>query len=181
MINKQEAIHRMEAMVENPSLRRHCLTVGLVMEAYAKKLGEDPEEWFATGILHDADYEKFPDQHPHVIVKELREEGYEKMAHAISAHHTSWGVPYETRLDKALMACDEMTGFVVAASLIRPSKLEGMKAKSVKKKFKNPKFAAGVERDQVMAGVEMFEVDFTEHINFIIDVLYAHRVELDLN
>ncbi len=179
-MTKQEAIDLMESMIENPSLRRHCLTVGLVMEAYAKKLGQDSDYWFATGVLHDADYEKYPDQHPNVIVKMMEEKGYPEMAHAISAHHTRWGVPYETILDKALLACDEFTGFIVACSLIRPTKLEGLKPKSVKKRFKNPKFAAGVERSEVLAGIELFEVDMDEHIQFIVDTLFENRAAIDL-
>jgi len=170
----------LDEMIENPSLHRHCLTVGMVMEAYANKLGEDPDEWYITGILHDADYEKYPAEHPNIIVQKLRDMGEEKIAHAISAHYTKWNVPYNTLLDKALLACDELTGFIIAAAQIRPTKLEGLSAKSVKKKFKNPKFAAGVERDEVMAGVEMMGVDFTEHINFIVGVLQANEGELGL-
>ena len=170
----------LDEMIENLSLHRHCRTVGMVMEAYANKLGEDPDEWYITGILHDADYEKYPSEHPNIIVQKLRDMGEEKIAHAISAHYTKWNVPYNTLLDKALLACDELTGFIIAAAQIRPTKLEGLSAKSVKKKFKNPKFAAGVERDEVMAGVELMGVDFTEHINFIIEVLQANEGELGL-
>lgn len=179
-MNKQEAIDLMERMIENPSLRRHCLTVALVMEAYAKKLGQDSDYWFVTGLLHDADYEQFPSEHPDVIVQLIKEKGLTEMAHAISAHHTRWGISYDTLLDKALIACDEMTGFIVACSLIRPTKLEGLKPKSVKKRFKNPKFAAGVERSEVLAGMKLFEVEMDEHIQFIVDTLYEHRVEIGL-
>ena len=180
MIDRLQAREILDDMIQNSSLHRHCLTVGMVMEAYAKKLGEDPEEWYITGILHDADYEKYPDKHPDIIVAQLREMGEEKIAHAVSAHYTKWNVPYETLLDKALLACDELTGFIIAAAQIRPTKLEGLTPKSVKKKFKNPKFAAGVERDEVMKGVELMGVDFTEHIQFIIEVLQANQAELAL-
>lgn len=179
-MNRIQARAILDEMIVNPSLHRHCLTVGMVMEAYANKLGEDADEWYVTGILHDADYEKYPSEHPNIIVQKLRDMGEEKIAHAISAHYTKWNVPYNTLLDKALLACDELTGFIIAAAQIRPTKLEGLSAKSVKKKFKNPKFAAGVERDEVMAGVEMMGVDFTEHVNFIIEVLQANEGELDL-
>jgi len=180
MINRTQAREILDDMIKNPSLHRHCLSVGMVMEAYAKKLGEDADEWYITGILHDADYEMYPDKHPNIIVEKMRSMGEEKIAHAISAHYTKWNVPYNTLLDKALLACDELTGFIIAAALIRPTKLEGLSAKSVKKKFKNPKFAAGVERDEVMKGVELMNVDFTEHINFIVSVLQAHDAELEL-
>ncbi len=167
-------------MIENTSLQRHCRSVSMVMEAYAKKYGEDENQWAIAGLLHDADYEKYPEEHPNIIVKMLEEEGEKELAHAISAHYTKWGVPYISRLDKALLACDELTGFIVACALIRPQRMEGLKVKSVKKKFKNPKFAAGVERDEVLKGVELLEVDFGEHIQFIIDVLYENRAALDL-
>jgi len=180
MINRTQAREILDDMIKNPSLHRHCLSVGMVMEAYAKKLGEDADEWYITGVLHDADYEMYPDKHPNIIVEKMRSMGEEKIAHAISAHYTKWNVPYNTLLDKALLACDELTGFIIAAALIRPTKLEGLSAKSVKKKFKNPKFAAGVERDEVMKGVELMNVDFTEHINLIVSVLQAHDAELEL-
>ena len=180
MLNKEIAREKLFEMVKNESLRRHCISVGMVMEAYAKKLGQNTEQWAVTGILHDADYEQYPEQHPDIIVEELNQLGENEIAHAISAHYTKWGVPYNTLLDKALLACDEMTGFVVAAALIRPTKIVGLTVKSVKKKFKNPKFAAGVERDEVLKGVELMGVDFNEHIQHIIDVLQQHQEELDL-
>ena len=141
MLTKTKAKEILFSMIQNPSLRRHCVSVGMVMEAYAKKFGEDSEKWAVTGMLHDADYELYPDEHPNVIVKQLREMGEEDIAYAISTHYTKWGFPCKSLLDKALLACDELTGFIVAASLIRPTKVDGLKAKSVKKKFKNPKFA----------------------------------------
>ncbi|MEM7106284.1 MAG: HD domain-containing protein [Bacteroidota bacterium] len=180
MISKTEATEILHSMVDSESLRRHCLSVSMVMEAYAKKLGHDAEQWAVTGLLHDADYEKFPEQHPNIIVNQLRERGEEEIAHAISAHHTSWGVPYNSTLDKALLACDELTGFVVAASLIRPTRMDGMKVKSVTKKLKTKTFAAGVEREEVYKGAELFEVDIREHIAFIIQVLQENAMELGL-
>ncbi len=179
-MTKAAAQEIFDQMIENESLRRHCLSVSLVMEAYAEKFDEDPEEWAIAGLLHDADYEKYPAEHPNIIVKQLRELGEEKIAHAISAHYTKWGVSYDTTLDKALLACDELTGFIVAASLIRPTKIDGLSVKSVRKKLKNPKFAAGVERDEVYKGIELLGVEETEHIQFIIDVLFKHREVLNL-
>lgn len=167
-------------MTDGDSLLRHARTVELVMEAYAEKFNENLEEWAVTGMLHDADYEKYPEEHPNRIVAMLREKGEEKIAHAISAHYTKWNVPYETILDKALLACDELTGFVVACCQVRPDGIETLTAKSVKKKLKQKSFAAKVERDEIEAGVEMLGMDMTEHINFIIDVLKKHKEELHI-
>lgn len=172
-----EILHR---MVQSASLRRHCLSVSLVMRHYAEKFGEDPEKWAIAGLLHDADYEMYPEQHPDVIVAELREKGEEKIAHAISAHYTHWGVSYDTSLDKALLACDELTGFIIAVALVRPTRIEGMKPKSVRKKLKDKNFAAKVERDEINKGVELLGVDPNEHIAFIISVLEQYQDELSL-
>src|SRR4051812_20283550 len=107
-MTRTEAQQILESMTKGASLLRHMRTVELVMEAYANKLGESTEEWAVTGLLHDADYEAFPDQHPNIIVDKLREMGETKIAHAISAHYTKWGVSYDTTLDKALLAVDEL-------------------------------------------------------------------------
>lgn len=179
-MKKQEAKEMLHSMTDGESLLRHARTVELVMEAYAKKLGEDPEEWAVTGMLHDADYEKYPEEHPNRIVALLREKGEEKIAHAISAHYTKWGVPYESTLDKALLACDELTGFVVACCQVRPDGIATLTSKSVKKKLKQKSFAAKVEREEIQKGVELFEVDLTEHIDFIISVLRQHKEELGI-
>ena len=180
MINLKQAREILHEMVESPSLRKHCLSVSLVMQYYAEQYAEDPEEWAVTGLLHDADYEKYPDQHPNVIVEKLREMGEEKIAHAISAHYTHWGVAYETNLDKALLAVDELTGFIIACALVRPTKIVGMKPKSVRKKLKDKNFAAKVERSEIEAGVELLGVELNEHIAFIIAALEKHKEELDL-
>ena len=179
-MTRQEALGILKQMTTSESLLRHARTVELVMEAYAEKLGENKEEWAVTGLLHDADYEAYPDQHPNVIVNLLREKGEEPIAHAISAHYTHWGVPYESTLDKALIACDELTGFVVACAQVRPQRLEGLEAKSVIKKLKTKSFAASVDREEVGKGAELFNVDLNEHITFIIGVLQRHQTELQL-
>ena len=177
-MKRDEASTILASMTKGDSLLRHARTVELVMEAYAKKLGEDAEEWAVTGLLHDADYEQYPEEHPNRIVALLKEKGEEKIAHAISAHYTKWNVPYETQLDKALLACDELTGFIVACCQVRPEGIETLTAKSVKKKLKQKSFAAKVERDEISAGVELLGVDLTEHITFIIEVLKEHKEEL---
>ena len=179
-MDKIEARIILESMTKGDSLLRHARTVELVMEAYGKHFGEDSEEWAVTGMLHDADYEAYPEDHPNRIVAMLREKGEEKMAHAISAHYTKWNVPCETRLDKALIACDELTGFIVACCQVRPDGINGLTPKSVKKKLKQKSFAAKVERDEIQVGVDMLGIDMTEHIQFIIDVLFANREELNI-
>src|SRR5882672_1193518 len=115
-MQRSEAQALLVSLTKSASLLRHMRTVELVMEAYAENRGENKEEWAVTGLLHDADYEPFPDQHPGVIVEKLKTMGEDKIAHAISAHYTKWGVSYDTLLDKALLACDEITGFIVACA-----------------------------------------------------------------
>lgn len=175
-----EAEEILRNFVDEPSLMRHCLSVSIVMKAYAKELAEDEEEWAVAGLLHDADYEKHPDQHPNLIVNLLREKGESKIAHAISAHYTKWGQSYETNLDKYLLAVDEMTGFIIAASMMRPTGLEGMEPKSVLKKLKTKGFAAGVDRDEIYKSLEIAGLEMNKHISFIISVLHQHSKMLNL-
>lgn len=179
-MTREEAKEILYEMTETPSLRRHARTVELVMEALAGHFGEDTEKWAVTGMLHDADYEKYPDQHPNVIVQKLRDMGEEEIAHAIAGHYTKWNVPRNSLMDKCIVAADELTGFIVAASLIRPTKIVGMKAKSVMKKFKTATFAAKVDRDEVRKGAELIGWDLNELIAFIIPVLEQNKEELEL-
>ncbi len=162
------------------SLHRHARSVELVMEAMAVHFGEDVEQFAVTGLLHDADYEKYPDQHPGVIVQRLREMGEEAIAHAIAGHYTKWNVPRNSLLDKCIVAADELTGFIIAAALIRPTRLEGMDAKSVLKKLKTKTFAASVDRDEVQKGAELLGWELQDLIEFIIPVLQKHCQELEL-
>jgi predicted hydrolase (HD superfamily) len=180
MISREQARQILADLTKSASLLRHMRTVELVMEAYAEKLGEDKTEWAITGLLHDADYEAYPDQHPDVIVEKLLKMGEEKIAHAISAHYTKWNVPYTNQLDKALLAVDELTGFIVACSQVRPDGISTLEPKSVIKRLKDKGFAAKVERDEVQKGVALFGVDLTEHIQFIIDVLKKNKTELGI-
>src|SRR5882672_6842524 len=158
-MQRSEAQALLVSLTKSASLLRHMRTVELVMEAYAEKLGEKKAEWALAGLLHDADYEKFPDRHPQLIVEKLRGLGEEKVAHAISAHYTKWGVPYDTTLDKALLACDELTGFIVACAQIRPEGISTLEPKSVVKKLKDRGFAAKVDREEVYKGTEMLGVE----------------------
>lgn len=179
-MDRKEARALLESMTESVSLLRHMRTLELVMEAYAKKYNEDENEWAIAGMLHDADYEAYPDQHPNVIVGKLREMGEDKIAHAIAAHYTKWNVPYNSLLDKVLLASDELTGFIVACCQVRPEGVTTLEPKSVIKKLKDKGFAAKVERDEVYKGVEMMGVELKDHIAFIIDVLKANKEELSI-
>jgi len=179
-MTREEARTILTSLTQSQSLLRHMRTVELVMEAYAEKFEEDKDEWAIAGLLHDADYEAFPEKHPQVIVEKLRNMGEEKIAHAISAHYTKWNVSYDTLLAKALLACDELTGFIVACCQVRPDGITSLEAKSVIKKLKDKGFAAKVERDEVYKGIELMGVDLAEHIAFIIEVLKKNRGELSI-
>lgn len=165
-------------MMQSPALRAHVRSVEIVMEAYADKFGEDRERWAVTGLLHDADYEKHPDEHPRIITAILEERGEQEIAHAIHCHYTKWGYSCESLLDKALLACDELTGLVIAVARLRPNRLQDMAPKSVKKKFKDKNFAKGVDRDEVRIGIELLEVDMDDHIRFIIEALRPFEKEV---
>jgi predicted hydrolase (HD superfamily) len=175
-----EAREILVQMTTSASLLRHMRSIELVMAAYAEKLGENKEEWAIAGLLHDADYEAFPERHPAVIVEKLRGLGEEKIAHAISAHYTKWNVPYKNLLDKALLACDELTGFTIACCQVRPDGISTLEPKSVIKKLKDKGFAAKVERDEVYKGAELFGVELVDHISFIISTLRNHKEELGI-
>jgi predicted hydrolase (HD superfamily) len=179
-MTREESRLILHSMTKGASLLRHMRTIELVMEAYAEKHGEDVNQWAIAGLLHDADYEAFPDQHPAVIVLKLNALGEHTIAHAISAHYTKWNVPYETALDKALLACDELTGFIVACCQVRPDGITSLETKSVVKKLKDKNFAAKVERDEVYKGIELLGTTLEDHIGFIIDVLRKNRVELGI-
>lgn len=179
-MNLSEAREILHSMTQSASLLRHMRTIELVMAAYAVKYGEPVEEWSIAGLLHDADYEAYPEKHPAVIVEKLNSLGEEKIAHAISAHYTKWNMPYTTLLSKALLACDELTGFIVACCQVRPDGISSLEVKSVIKKLKDKSFAAKVERDEVYKGVELLGVELTDHIAFIISVLKEHKEELEI-
>ena len=180
MMTRTEATHILHSLTKSQSLLRHMRTVELVMEAYAEKLGEDKEEWAIAGLLHDADYEAYPEQHPNIIVEKLKAMGENKIAHAISAHYTKWNVPYETMLDKALLASDEITGFIVACCQVRPDGIASLEPKSVIKKLKDKGFAAKVDRDEVYKGTELLGVPLNDHIAFILDILKKNKEELGI-
>lgn len=182
-LTRDEAWAQLCEWTKGDALRYHARAVEAVMRAAAQRYGagaDDVERWGIAGMLHDADYEAWPEEHPKRIVEWLRERSEPELAHAISAHYTKWGVPYESTLDKALLACDELTGFVGACCMVRPEGITTLTPKSVKKKLKQKSFAAGVEREEVTAGMELLGVDPTEHIQFVIDALREHAAELGL-
>ena len=182
-LTRDEAFELLRSWTDSEALMTHARSVEVVMRAAAHRYGEgaaDEERFGLAGLLHAADYDRWPEEHPSRIVAWLRERGEEDVAHAISAHYTKWGVPYESLLDKALLACDELTGFVGACCFVRPEGISTLTPKSVKKKLKQRSFAAGVEREEVAAGIEMLGVDVGEHIQFIIDALKPHAAELGI-
>jgi putative nucleotidyltransferase with HDIG domain len=166
------------------SLRKHLLGVEAAMRAYARQGGEDEELWGITGLVHDLDYERYPDLdtgHPRYALKELEARGYpEEVIDAVAGHAEFLGVPRETPLAKTLFAVDELSGFIAACALVRPTGIEGMTPKSVRKKLKAPSFAAGVDRDQVRQGAEELGVDFDQHVSFVIEAMAERADELGL-
>lgn len=182
-LTRDQAWRKLCEWTETDALRKHARAVEIVMRAAAHRYGSgdaDVEAWGIAGMLHDADYEKWPDEHPSRIVAWLREQGEEAVAHAVSAHYTRWGVPCESPLDRALLACDELTGFVGACCLVRPDGIASLAASSVKKKLKDKRFAAKVDRHEVRTGAELLGVDLGEHITFVIEALTPHAAELGL-
>lgn len=184
---REQAWELLTEWVQSPSLRRHCRCVEIGMRAYAERFGEDPELWGVVGLLHDADYERHPDMdaedgHPRTIMTELERRGEDPVVvRAIASHADYLGVPRESTMEKALASVDELSGFIVACAAVRPEGIHGLTPKSVKKKLKQPSFAAAVDRDDVRGGAEELGVDFDEHVRFLIAALEAHARELELD
>ncbi len=179
-LTRDQALQHLQAWTTNPSLRTHARSVEIVMRAVASQYGGDPEVWGITGLLHDADYDQWPGDHPQRIVDWLREQGEEEIAYAVSFHQTAWNLPPKTRMDKCLLACDELTGFVIACCLVRPEGIATLEPKSVKKKLKDKAFAAKVDREIIRSSVELLGADFDEHVRFVIDALKPHAEELGI-
>ncbi len=170
---------------ESESLRKHVLGVEAALVAYARRYGADEELWAATAVLHDLDYEKHPDLetgHPRVALELFREMDYPpELIDAVAGHADFLDVPRETKLAKALYAVDELSGFVAACALVRPTGIEGMTPKSVKKKLKTPAFAAAVNREEVRRGAEELGEDFDEHLRTVIAALEERSEQLGLS
>ena len=182
MRTRDEALRMLEEWVPNPNLRAHMKAVEAAVRWYARRFGEDEERWGLAGLLHDLDWEKYPEEHPLRGVEALRERGYpDDVLHAILAHRPDFtGVQPETQLDRTLLACDEITGMITATALVRPTGIDDLTPKSVKKKLKDPTFARGVDRNEVMHGAELLGVDLTEHIANVIEAMRAIAPELGL-
>jgi putative nucleotidyltransferase with HDIG domain len=177
MSDRQDAWELLREYTQSESLRKHALAVEACLRAYARKYGADEELWALTGLLHDFDYERWPNdehhpekEHPFEGSKILRQHGYpDDMIHAILGHANYSGVQRTSALDHALFACDELSGFLTACALVKPSKsIHEVEAASVKKKLKDKAFARGVSRDDVYKGAEELGVPLDEHINFCI-------------
>ena len=182
-LTRDEAWALLTDWTKTDSLRTHARAVELAMRAAAERYGPGAEAadlWGLAGLLHDADYEAWPEQHPARIVAWLEERGEPELAYAISAHYTRWGKEYRSALDKALLACDELTGFLMACCYLRPDGIATLAPKSVRKKLKTERFAAGVDRHEVAEGMRLLGVEPAEHIQFLIDALRPHAAELGL-
>ena len=183
-MNRADAYALVTEYTHNPSLVKHMLAVEAAMRAYARKLGEDEERWGIVGLLHDFDYERWPDppNHPLKGAEILRERGYpDDVIYAIKSHADYLAdCPRVHRIDKALYACDELAGLVTAAALVRPNGITDLAASSVKKKMKSKGFARNVSRDYIARGAADFGVDLTEHIQFVIDAMKPIAGELGL-
>jgi putative nucleotidyltransferase with HDIG domain len=182
-VTREQAWATLTEYTKSEALRRHALAVEAAVRTYARKLGEDEELWGIAGLLHDFDYEIHPtlEEHPQAGAPILREQGYpEEVVLAILSHASHTGVPRATPLQKTIFACDELAGFVHACGLVRPDGIDTLEPRSVRKKLKQPSFAAGVNRDEVYQGADELGVDLDEHIAFVIAALQPIAGELGL-
>lgn len=183
-MNRNEALEIVNEFIENQNLVRHMLAVEAAMRFYAQKYDEDEELWGVTGLLHDFDWEIHPtlEEHPQAGEPILRERNVpDVVIRAILSHADHTGVPRESQMEKALFACDEITGLITAVALVRPSRsLMDLKVKSVKKKWKDKSFAAGANRDEIAQGAEEFGIDLWEHTGNVIEAMRRVAPELGL-
>jgi putative nucleotidyltransferase with HDIG domain len=183
-VNRDEALDIVNEFIQNQNLVRHMLAVEAAMRFYAQKYGEDEDLWGITGLLHDFDWEIHPtlEEHPQAGEPLLRERGVpEVIIRAIQSHADHTGIPRETRMEKALFACDEITGLIIAVALVRPSRsLMDLKVKSVKKKWKDKAFAAGANREEIAQGAEEFGIELWEHVGNVIEAMRRIAPELGL-
>ena len=188
-LTRQQGLELMHEYTQSEALRRHMYAVEIAMRAMAARSGEDPERWGLVGLLHDFDYERFPndahspvDEHPAEGVRILADRGLpEDMQRAILGHATYSGVPRDTPMARALFAVDELCGFLVACALVRPSKsLADLEVSSVRKKLKDKGFARGVSREDVLRGAEEIGTPLEEHIGFVLEALRPHERAIGL-
>jgi putative nucleotidyltransferase with HDIG domain len=171
-VTRERAWETLTRHTKSEPLRRHALAVEAAVAGYARRYGEDEELWRATALLHDFDYEMHPtlDKHPQDGAPILREEGWpEEVVEAVLSHAEHLNMPRDTSLKKVLFACDELAGFVHACALVRPDGLATLEPRSVKKKLKQPSFAAGVHRDEVTKGAELLGLELDEHVRNVIE------------
>ncbi len=168
---REQTENLLKEYIQNQALRHHCYMVAQAMAAYAQILGEDAELWYQTGLLHDLDWEKYPDEHPNRAVKEILLDYPSELLEAIKAHAPSrTGKTAETNLEKYLFACDELSGLMHAVSLMRPNGFADMQYSSVKKKLKDKSFAANVSREDIQTGFTLIAKEPNEHVTFLIEV-----------
>ena len=182
-VTRDRAWDTLTRYTKSEALLRHALAVEAAVRAYARKLDGDEELWSATALLHDFDYEIHPtlDKHPQDGAAILREQGYpEELIESVLSHAEHLALPRDTPLKKVLFACDELSGFVHACGLVRPTGLDGLEPKSVRKKLKQPSFAAGVHRDEVYAGAELLGLELDEHIANVVAAMRPIAAELGL-
>jgi putative nucleotidyltransferase with HDIG domain len=182
-VNREQAWENLTKYTQSEALRRHALAVESAVGWYARRFGEDEDFWRATALLHDFDYEMHPtlDKHPQDGAPILREEGYpEELIEAVLSHAEHLSMPRDTALKKTLFACDELAGFVHACGLVRPDGIATLEPKSVRKKLKQPSFAAGVHRDEVYRGAEELGLDLDEHIRNVIEAMRPIADQLGL-
>jgi len=184
MLSRDIAWKLLLEWTDSERLKIHALAVEAVMRDFARQYAQDEEIYALTGLLHDADYDRWPQEHPNRIISWLRENGEAEIARAIQAHCPGSGALRDSLLAKALVASDEISGFVIACALVRPERTEGLLPKSVHKKLKTPAFAAGVDRNEVAEGfrliMEAVGGSIDEHIQRVINVIHQHRSDLDL-
>ena len=179
MPTRADAWDLLTEYVASESLRKHCLSVEAAMRAYAHKYGEEEETWGIVGLLHDFDYEKYPEEHPFRGSEILKEKGYsEEVRRAILGHATFSNVSRDTRMAKCLFAVDELCGMVMATAYIRPTHFDGMSPKSIKKNLKKKEFAKGIHRDEIQQGIAELGVSEDEHMQLVIDAMAGTKEQL---
>ena len=186
---REEAWNLLCEWVQSPNLRKHALAVEAAMRAYARRFGEDEELWGITGLVHDLDYERYPDMddpengHPRTELRLFREWGWPpELIRAVEGHAPFLGVPRDSLMAKALFAVDELTGLITAVALVRPDKdIRSVKVKSVKKKWKDRRFAAGVNREDIALGAEELGIDLWEHVGIVLEAMQGIASELGLD
>lgn len=185
MLTRDQAFRKLQEMISNPNLIKHCLAVEAAMEAYADYFGikdlEEKEKWKMAGLLHDADWEKYPEEHPKVIVKWLKEQNApEDLINAVEAHGFHFGVEAKTLMAKVLRAVDELTGLIVAVALVKGKNIDNVTVKSILKKWKDKRFAAGVNREDIEKGAQEIKVPLEKHIEIVLEGMKKIKKDLGL-